>query len=78
MDPMDPIREAIQTWLDSDADGWQVSHFAVVMGLERFTDGDFESASFLYAPPMQADYVTNGLVIKADELQHFLAEEETD
>jgi hypothetical protein len=75
---MDPIRAAIQAWLDDDGDGWQVSHFAVVMGLDRFQDGDFEDASFLYAPPMQADYVTNGLVIKAGELQRILAEGETD
>lgn len=74
----DPIREAIQAWLDTDCDGWTVSHLAVIMGLERVHDGTFENASFLYAPPLQADYITNGLVMKADELQHFLSEEEAE
>lgn len=75
---MDPIREAIQAWLDSDNDGWTCSHFAVVMGLERVRDGEWEHVAYLYSPPLQPEYVTDGLVMKADELQHQTADEETD
>lgn len=32
----DPIRDAIQSYLDAYGDGWTLSHFVVQMGLERF------------------------------------------
>lgn len=75
---MDPIKAAIQEWLDTDGDGWQITHFAVVMGLERIRDGVWENAPFLYSPQLQPDYVTDGLLVKADELQHLPVDEDTD
>jgi len=66
----DPIRAAIQDWLDRDGEQWQVSHYAVVLGLERVRDGEFESLAWVHAPPDQPDWVTNGLIEKADEFQH--------
>lgn len=67
---MDPIREAIQKILDIHGDGWSSSHYVVAIGLERVTeDGNLETSSWWYAPPTQADYITDGLLGKVCEMR---------
>lgn len=72
----DHIRAGIQQVLDDDETGWRVAHYVVAVGLERITDGDIETASWLYAEPCQPSYVTEGLLLKAEELQHCSAVED--
>ena len=64
------IRQAIQTMLDECGDGWQVAQFVVVMGLERVRDGEIESSPWLWAPPQQPDWQTDGLLEAATEMRY--------
>lgn len=67
----DPIRAAIQQLLDDYGDGWTVSDFVVVMGLERVTrDGELETMPWWCAPPQQAEWVTDGLIIALDDMRN--------
>ena len=70
------IRTGLQTFLDKYGDGWGVAHYVVAVGLERIKDGEIETASWLYAEPSQPAYVTEGLLLKAEELQHATADED--
>ncbi len=74
----DNIRAGIQTVLDEDTGGWRVAHYVVAVGLERICDGEVETAAWLYAEPSQPTYVTEGLLIKAEELQHCTVEDGDD
>lgn len=58
------VRAALQKIIDAsdDPDGWRVSQFVVVMGLERIRDGEIEATSWYYQPPDQADWMTIGLL----------------
>ena len=58
------VRAALQKIIDAseDADGWRVSQFVVVMGLERIRDGEVEATSWYWTPPDQADWMTIGLL----------------
>lgn len=56
------IREAIQAFLDQHGDGWNVSQFVIVMGLERITDGTLESTPWVWAPAEQPDWMTTALL----------------
>lgn len=67
---MADLRAAIQAWLDSHGDGWSVGHCVVVMGLERTTDeGGVESVAWLWAPPEQPEWMTDGLLIAAERMR---------
>ena len=63
------IRAAIQAMLDSCGGGWQVAQYVVVMGLERVHDGQIESSPWMWAPPHQPDWQTDGLLEAAIELR---------
>ena len=64
----DPIRNGIQKALDSMGDGWTAAHYIVCLGLERVTsDGELETCGFWLAPPEQADYITDGLLMAVEE-----------
>lgn len=65
------VRASVQAILDaSDDPGWQVAQFVICMGLERVTaDGDLESSAWLWAPPRQADWMTDGLLESATDLR---------
>ena len=58
------VRAALQKIIDAseDADGWRVSQFVVVMGLELIRDGEVEATSWYWTPPDQADWMTIGLL----------------
>jgi len=65
---MDPIRAGIQHALDSIGDGWNAAHYVVCLGLERVTsDGELETCPFWFAPPEQADYITDGLLMAVED-----------
>lgn len=65
------VRAAIQAILDaSDDPGWQVAQFVICMGLERVTgDGELDSSAWLWAPPHQAEWMTDGLLESATDLR---------
>lgn len=68
----DAITAALQDAIDHNAAGWRVSHYVAVVGLDRInSDGQVETSAAIYHPDGQADYITNGLLLKAD---HLLAE----
>lgn len=64
------IRAAVQAILDQAGDGFQVAQFVISMGLERVnSDGKLEATSWLWAPPEQAEWMTDGLLEAATELR---------
>lgn len=65
----DHIREGIQKAIDSCANGFHVAHYVVIVGCERINDGDLEVATSMFSDPMQAAYITDGLLMKAHDLQ---------
>ena len=66
--PFDRLREALQYLLDCQPDsGWQLSHYVVVLGLQRMdSDLSITNASWIAVPTDQPDYVTTGLLADAD------------
>jgi hypothetical protein len=73
----EPIREAIQAFLDTIGDGWTVTNFCIPMGIERVNAGEFESTVWMYEPPFQPNYTTDGLLLEADRIQNqYVAVEE--
>jgi hypothetical protein len=78
-DDADPMRRVIQAILDETGEGWTVSDFCVPMGLERINSaGQFEQVPWMYTPTYQADYITDGLILKAGEWQCTHVDEDTD
>lgn len=70
MSPQDKIGKALQELLDSEGDGWHMSHFVVVLGLEKIgEDGEVTTSAWLTAPLSQPDYVTDGLIATAVDLR---------
>lgn len=67
--PIDRVRKALQDLLDAEGDGWHMSHFVVILGLEKFDGGDIVTSAWLTAPEPQADYVTDGLITAAQDLR---------
>jgi hypothetical protein len=65
------LRAAIQAVLDADdSEGWSLAQFTVAMGVERIgPNGLVESASWLWSPPEQAEWMTAGLLEAAIELR---------
>lgn len=64
------IRRAVQAVLDADGDGYHVAQFVVCMGIERVTgDGELESAPWLWVPPGQPEWMTDGLLINAIDIR---------
>ncbi|WP_044109866.1 hypothetical protein [Mycobacterium canetti] len=66
----DPIRAAIQQLLDDYGDGWTLADYVVAMGLECVTaDGTIETTPWWHAPPQQAEWVTDGLLVALTEMR---------
>ena len=66
--PARKIREAIQALLDAEGDGWTVTEFVIVMGIERFdTAGNIEADDWTWSPPEQPDWKNLGLLNTAFE-----------
>lgn len=68
--PFDRLRTALQNLLDSEGDGWQLSHYTVVLGLERMdSSGQLSSTTWMIVPHDQPDYITDGLVHAAEDMR---------
>lgn len=66
--PAEKIRRAIQELLDSEGDGWTVTEFVIVMGIERFDgQGALEADDWTWSPPEQPDWKNLGLLNTAFE-----------
>lgn len=72
----DYIRDGIQAALDECDSGYQVAHYVVIVGSERITNGELEVATAMFSGPLQAGYITDGLLMKAHELQAISEETE--
>ena len=65
----DKVRAAVQAILDAEGDGFMAAQFVICMGLERFDSaGQIESTPWIWAPPEQAEWMTNGLLESALDL----------
>lgn len=70
INPFDNLRAALQYLLNCEGDGWQLSHYVVVLGLQRMDDaGGVENTVWMTVPHEQPDYVTDGLVTAAEEIR---------
>lgn len=64
------LREQIQKILDDDQDGFQLSHYVLIVGLEQIDSaGQVKATAWVTAPPQQADYITDGLIYAAQALR---------
>lgn len=63
------LRAALQALLDEQGDGYSVAQYVIAFGLERIVDGRIESAAWVWSPPQQADWQTDGLLLAACELR---------
>lgn len=66
------IRAAIQALLNaSETDHWQVSQFVLALGLERIdSEGRVESTPWVWAPPDQPEWATDGLLQAAITMRY--------
>ncbi len=56
--------------LDAHGDGWQVAQYMIALGLERVdSDGRLETTPWVYAPPEQPEWQTDGLLEAAMDLR---------
>lgn len=66
MNTYERLTEAIQAVLDGEGDGWTLSHWITIMGIERMnSDGEVDTAVWITKPQQQAEYVTDGLITAA-------------
>lgn len=79
-DALDGLREALQALLDAEGDGWHVSHYVVVLGIERMNadSGQVDSGVWTAAPVDQADYVATGLLETAQIYRSMTADADND
>ena len=69
--PWANLHAALQYLLDCQEDsGWQLNHYAVVMGLQRMdTAGVIHNTAWVVSPTEQAEYITDGLLSCAEEMR---------
>lgn len=63
------LSKALQGLLDSEGDGWMISHYVVVLGIEKVGETDIKSSVWPAAPPWQPDYVSDGLLAAGVEMR---------
>lgn len=70
-EPAEGIRQALQQLLNADPDGgWMVTHWVTMMGLQRVdADGQLHNTAWVFSPPEQPDYVTDGLIRAAEDMR---------
>jgi len=68
------IRDAIQSLLDSQGDGWELAQHVVVVALERIADGQVETGTWCWTPPGQAEWMTTGLLDAVIEARESIAD----
>ena len=61
--PGEMVRHYLQKMLNNAGDGWHLAQHVVCMGLERVTsDGALECTAWVWSPPDQADWMSDGLL----------------
>ena len=66
--PAQVVERALQLVLDDAGDGWTLSAYVVVLGLERVTsDGSVESIPWSFTAPNQPCWATRGLLDELDD-----------
>jgi hypothetical protein len=66
----DPIRAGIQKILDAHGDGWTAAEYVVSVNLQRITvDSQLQEEAWWYAPPRQAEWKTDGLLLAVEALR---------
>lgn len=65
------VRAAVQAVLDASPDrGWHAAQFVICLGLERVTqNGGLESTPWIWAPPSQPEWMTDGLIDAAHAIR---------
>lgn len=70
LDPGEMVRHWLQQILNLSGDGWQLAQHVICMGLERVnSDGQLECTAWVYSPPDQADWMSDGLLQACLELR---------
>lgn len=68
--PWANLRAALQYLLDCEGDGWQMCHYVVCVGLQRMDQtGEITTTSWIAVPHEQADYITDGLIMSAEDMR---------
>jgi len=68
VDPWANLRAALQYLLDCEGDAYQLVHHVTILGLQRMdSSGRIEATSWILIPAEQPDYVTDGLLLAAEE-----------
>lgn len=64
------VRAAVQAVLDAHGDGWHIAQYVICMGLERVaSDGTLDCSAWVWTPPGQADWMTDGLLEAASDIR---------
>lgn len=70
LSPGEMLRHNIQRMLDLAGDGWHLAQYVLCMGLERVTpDGELECTAWVWAPPNQAEWMSDGLLQACTDLR---------
>ena len=68
--PGEMVRHYMQQMLNNAGDGWQLAQYVLCMGLERVTaDGELECTAWVWSPPGQADWMSDGLLTACMDLR---------
>lgn len=68
--PGEMVRHYIQQMLNNAGDGWHLAQYVLCMGLERVTsDGELECTAWVWSPPGQADWMSDGLLQACSDLR---------
>lgn len=66
MNAYERVAQVLQELLNAEGDGWTLSHWIGILGIERMNgDGAVDSAVWICKPADQAEYVTDGLISSA-------------
>ena len=69
------IAAVIQAMLDEDGEGWHLSQYVLCLGLEQVdADGRLHSVAYVWSPPDQPDWSTDGLLRASVEIREYCDE----
>lgn len=63
------MRAAVQKLLDAAGDGYTAGELVIVVGCERMNGEEIEQTCWVWSPPEQADWKTDGLLRAGWELR---------
>lgn len=69
-DPYGDLRTALQHLLNCEGEGWILTDYVAVVGLQRLNpSGVVESTAWPISPRDQPDYITDGLLAAAEDIR---------